>query len=97
MGPSSSLLINYSMFLLAGFVEPLKICCGHHESDVNVWCGQTASINGTEIYGGSCANPTQFVSWDGVHYSQAANHWIANHILNGSLSDPPIPISKACH
>ncbi|KAI3474933.1 hypothetical protein Pfo_030244 [Paulownia fortunei] len=36
------------------------------------------------------------ISWDGVHYSQAANQWIANHILNGSFSDPPMPISRAC-
>uniref|UniRef100_A0A5B7BFV7 Putative Esterase isoform 2 n=1 Tax=Davidia involucrata TaxID=16924 RepID=A0A5B7BFV7_DAVIN len=81
-----------------GFTEPLEICCGHHEGDINVWCGQKANVNGTEVYGASCANPSTYVSWDGVHYSQAANQWIANHILNGSsLSDPPIPISQACY
>lgn len=80
-----------------GFVDPLKICCGHHQDDANVWCGQKAIINGSEIYGGSCANPEQFISWDGVHYSQAANQWVANHILVGSSSsDPPIPITQAC-
>jgi phospholipase/lecithinase/hemolysin len=80
-----------------GFVDPLKICCGHHENDVNIWCGNTANVNGTEIFGASCGNPSLFISWDGVHYSQAANQWIANHVLNGSLSDPPIPITHACH
>lgn len=80
-----------------GFVDPLKVCCGVRVNDYNVWCGQKAMINGTEVYGHSCANPSAYISWDGVHYSQAANHWFANHILNGSLSDSSLPISQACH
>ncbi|XP_059640425.1 GDSL esterase/lipase At5g14450-like [Cornus florida] len=79
-----------------GFTDPLKICCGRHENDINVWCGQKGYYNGTEVFGAACANPSAYVSWDGVHYSQAANQWVANHILNGSLSDPPNPISRAC-
>ena len=62
----------------------------------HVWCGTKALVNGSAVFGASCANPSQYVSWDGVHYSQAASQWFANHILNGSLSDPPIPITQAC-
>ncbi|CAL5370144.1 unnamed protein product [Camellia sinensis] len=80
-----------------GFTDPIKVCCGHHENYVHVWCGQKASINGTEIYGASCTTPSTYISWDGVHYSEAANHWVANHILNGSLSEPPVPITHACY
>ncbi|KAG5527148.1 hypothetical protein RHGRI_028160 [Rhododendron griersonianum] len=80
-----------------GFTDPLKVCCGHHENYDHVWCGQKASINGTQYYGASCATPSTFISWDGVHYSEAANHWIADRILNGSLSEPPIPVTHACH
>ncbi|KAL6960320.1 hypothetical protein U1Q18_041820 [Sarracenia purpurea var. burkii] len=85
-----------------GFTEPLKICCGHHENDVNVWCGQSASINGAQVYGAPCASPSTFISWDGVHYSEAANHWIADRILftNASFkskSQPPLPITHACY
>lgn len=80
-----------------GFFDPLKICCGHHEDDGHVWCGSKAYINGREIFGASCGDPSAYVSWDGVHYSQAANQWIANRILNGSLSDPLIPITQACY
>ncbi|KAI3463052.1 hypothetical protein Pfo_019715 [Paulownia fortunei] len=79
-----------------GFMDPLKICCGRHESNINVWCGQRTIVHGSEILGVSCGSPSSYVSWDGVHYSQAANQWIANHILNGSFSDPPIPIAHAC-
>lgn len=37
------------------------------------------------------------MNWDGVHYTQAANKWIFNQIKDGSYSDPPIPLNKACH
>ncbi|MCE0482214.1 hypothetical protein HAX54_040715 [Datura stramonium] len=81
-----------------GFEEASKICCGYHENGNDVWCGKKERINnGTEIYTGSCDNPSAVISWDGVHYTEAANHWIANYILNGSLSNPPLPITKACH
>ncbi|XP_057983014.1 GDSL esterase/lipase At5g14450 [Malania oleifera] len=79
-----------------GFFEPLKICCGYHHPDGHVWCGQRGFVNGTEVLGASCGDPSAFISWDGVHYSQTANHWVADHILMGSLSDPPIPIAQAC-
>ncbi|CAA0824529.1 GDSL esterase/lipase [Striga hermonthica] len=87
------LIKNASLY---GFNDPFKICCGHHENNVHVWCGQRVTINGTDLIGDSCGSPESCISWDGVHYSQAANQWIANQILNGSFSEPPIPISRAC-
>lgn len=79
-----------------GFVDPLKVCCGYHVNYSHVWCGKKASINGVDVYGASCRDPSHYISWDGVHYSEAANQWFAYHILNGSLSDPPISITQAC-
>ncbi|CDP02376.1 unnamed protein product [Coffea canephora] len=79
-----------------GFENPFKICCGLHGIDFDVWCSKKATINGSEVYAGSCAKPSAIISWDGVHYSQAANNLIASRIVNGSLSDPPMPITQAC-
>uniref|UniRef100_A0A2N9HWK9 Alpha-L-fucosidase n=1 Tax=Fagus sylvatica TaxID=28930 RepID=A0A2N9HWK9_FAGSY len=79
-----------------GFTNPHGYCCGHI-GDYSVECGKKAMVNGTEVTGASCSNPSVYISWDGVHYSHAANKWIANQILNGSLSNPPIPITDACH
>lgn len=80
-----------------GFVDPFKVCCGYHENYDHIWCGNKGSVNGTDVFGGSCKDPATSISWDGVHYSEATNHWVANRILNGSLSDPPIPVTQACH
>lgn len=84
------------VYILAGFEDPWKICCGHHENEVHVWCGQRGVVNGGEIVGAACASPATCISWDGVNFTQAANHWVANHILNGSFSEPHRPISQAC-
>ena len=66
---------------MTGFEDPFKICCGHHENGISIWCSNKAIVNGTEVYGGSCANPSKAISWDGVHYTEAANLWIVNQIL----------------
>ncbi|KAL6136207.1 hypothetical protein ACLB2K_061508 [Fragaria x ananassa] len=80
-----------------GFMAPMKVCCGFHMGNDHVWCGNKATVNGTEVFGGACGNASSVISWDGIHYTQAANKWVANRILNGALSDPPLPISQACH
>ncbi|GKV23019.1 hypothetical protein SLEP1_g32808 [Rubroshorea leprosula] len=88
-----SLISNANKY---GFVGPFEYCCGHL-GDYNVNCGKTAVVNGSEIFGVSCSDPSKYISWDGTHYTEAANQWIAKRILDGSLSDPPVPITGACH
>ncbi|KAK9669355.1 hypothetical protein RND81_13G125100 [Saponaria officinalis] len=81
-----------------GWEDPRKLCCGYLEKDGRVWCGRKGLLNnGTVIFGGACSKPDRYVSWDGIHYTEAANKWFANQIINGSLSNPPIPITHACH
>ncbi|XP_055829186.1 GDSL esterase/lipase At3g27950-like [Solanum dulcamara] len=78
-----------------GFGDPLKFCCGWYNKGYEVACGQTGRVNGRE-YGKACSNPTKYISWDGIHYTDAANVWLAKYILNGSFSDPPVPIEQSC-
>ncbi|TXG54658.1 hypothetical protein EZV62_019914 [Acer yangbiense] len=78
-----------------GFVDPMNFCCGSYYG-YHIDCGKRAVVNGT-AYGNPCDHPSMHISWDGIHYTEAANFWVANHILNGSFSDPPISIHKACH
>ncbi|KAE9588921.1 hypothetical protein Lal_00012521 [Lupinus albus] len=79
-----------------GFVEAYNICCGYHKDGYHLYCGNKAVIKGKEIFAGSCKYPSKHISWDGVHYTDAANQWIANQIINGSFSDPPFPITHSC-
>lgn len=88
------LYYNFYGWLNAGFVSPLEFCCGSYYG-YHIDCGKKAIINGT-VYGNPCKNPSQHISWDGIHYSQAANQWIAKQILYGSFSDPPVSIENAC-
>ncbi|BAT74228.1 GDSL esterase/lipase At5g14450-like [Vigna umbellata] len=80
-----------------GFVDPSEICCGYHEGGNHFFCGDfNVTINGGQIHVGSCQDPSSHISWDGVHYTDAANGWIANRIITGSFSDPPLPITRSC-
>ncbi|KAL9686448.1 hypothetical protein QQ045_023907 [Rhodiola kirilowii] len=82
-----------------GFVDMRKICCGYFRNgSLIVGCGRQLLVNGTTLFGGSCKNPSSHISWDGVHYTdtEAANKWIADRIISGSLSDPPNSITGAC-
>ncbi|CAN0904299.1 GDSL esterase/lipase At5g14450 [Linum grandiflorum] len=67
-----------------GFVNPMEFCCGSYYG-YHIDCGKKVVVNGTE-YGNPCKDPSMHVSWDGIHYSEAANLWVANRILNGTLS-----------
>lgn len=77
-----------------GFVDPSTFCCGSYYG-YHIDCGKKAVVNGT-VYGNPCDHPASHISWDGIHYSQAANQWIANRIFTGSFSEPPVPIWGSC-
>ncbi|KAK6139192.1 hypothetical protein DH2020_027071 [Rehmannia glutinosa] len=78
-----------------GFVHPLQACCGHggkYNYNMHHGCGSKIKVNGKEIMvGKSCKNPSVMINWDGVHYTEAANKWVFDQIVNGAYSDPPIP------
>uniref|UniRef100_A0A0D3G7E7 Esterase n=1 Tax=Oryza barthii TaxID=65489 RepID=A0A0D3G7E7_9ORYZ len=85
-----SLIANYSRY---GFENPIQACCGYGGPPLNydsrVPCGQTASLNGNLVTAKGCKDSTEFVNWDGIHYTEAANFHIASQILTGRYSDPP--------
>ncbi|XP_044491910.1 GDSL esterase/lipase At3g26430-like [Mangifera indica] len=84
-----------------GFEKPLIACCGHggkYNYNGHRKCGSKMTVNGKEILiANSCKNPSVRVNWDGVHYTEAANEWVFNQLVNGSFSDPPLPLRMACH
>nr|CAB3461535.1 unnamed protein product [Digitaria exilis] len=76
-----------------GFEHATEACCGYGgpplNYDGNVPCGQTVSLNGKLVTAKGCSDSTEFVNWDGIHYTEAANFHIASQILTGKYADPP--------
>ncbi|CAN6311258.1 unnamed protein product [Urochloa humidicola] len=59
--------------------KPLAACCGGggnpYNFDLTAFCGTPGSA--------ACADPSEYVSWDGVHFTEAANRLIARAVLGG--------------
>ncbi|KAJ3683084.1 hypothetical protein LUZ60_013311 [Juncus effusus] len=83
-----------------GFNYTTKACCGYGDGPYNfnqaIYCGNTKSINGRDGTATACADPQNYVSWDGIHSTENANKFVALTLLNGSKSHPPFPLSKFC-
>ncbi|KAK0601246.1 hypothetical protein LWI29_022411 [Acer saccharum] len=86
----SNLIANYSRY---GFEQPIMACCGYGGAPLNydtqIMCGQTKVINGTSVTVKACNDSTEYVNWDGIHYTEAANQYVSSQILTGKYSDPP--------
>ncbi|KAL5561628.1 hypothetical protein UlMin_031375 [Ulmus minor] len=88
------LIANYSQY---GFKQPIAACCGfgglplNFDSRIN--CGETKNLDGSLVTAAPCSNTTEFVNWDGNHYTEAANQHVSTQILTGTYIDPPPPLS----
>ncbi|KAF6135946.1 hypothetical protein GIB67_006838 [Kingdonia uniflora] len=84
-----NLISNYSRY---GFEEPFMACCGYGGPPLNYdsWipCGQTNNLNGTSVTAKGCDDASEHISWDGIHYTEAANQYVSSQILTGKYSDP---------
>ncbi|KAI4296841.1 hypothetical protein L6164_036761 [Bauhinia variegata] len=70
-----------------GFSEMLKPCF------VAKACNDTAK---TYTCGFLCENPATYTNWDGAHYTEAAYKIIAQSVIDGHFSHPPLkhPLKK---
>lgn len=86
--------------LESGLKYGTKSCCGHgggaYNYDRQVYCGNTKVINGSTVTATACDDPYNYVSWDGIHATEAANKLVTWAILNGSYLDPPFPLQQLC-
>ncbi|KAL2468780.1 GDSL esterase/lipase [Forsythia ovata] len=83
-----------------GLQHGTRACCGHGGGAYNfsplIFCGYSTEINGRTITATACKDPQNYVSWDGIHTTEAANILLTNAILNCSYFDPPFPIHQFC-
>ncbi|XP_043695960.1 GDSL esterase/lipase At3g26430-like [Telopea speciosissima] len=83
-----------------GFQQPLVACCGFggkYNYSNTARCGQTVVVDGKPVFIGSCADPSVRVSWDGSHFTEAANKFVVDQIATGKYTDPPITLQNACN
>lgn len=77
--------------MIIGFDHSIMVCCGtggpplNYDDKVN--CGSTAMSNGTIRTAKACNDSSKYVNWDGIHYTEAANRFVATHILTGNYSE----------
>ncbi|KDP22802.1 hypothetical protein JCGZ_00389 [Jatropha curcas] len=69
-----------------GFKEKFMACCGSGNPPLNFTLPASC---GTANTTSACANPNEYINWDGVHLTEAMNKVLANMFLNGTYSQPP--------
>ncbi|WOL15971.1 GDSL esterase/lipase [Canna indica] len=83
------LVANHAKY---GFDYPLMACCGYGGPPYNyryrMTCGEPNIT--------ACADGSRYISWDGVHNTEAANHIIASKVLSAKYSRPQIKLKDLC-
>ncbi|XP_044964821.1 GDSL esterase/lipase At1g09390-like [Hordeum vulgare subsp. vulgare] len=76
------------------FSSPLTACCGAggppYNYEPGAACGTAKAKACSEPEGG------RRISWDGVHYTEAANRIVADKILSAEYNTPPLPLQTMC-
>ncbi|XP_076884760.1 GDSL esterase/lipase At5g14450-like [Bidens hawaiensis] len=63
-----------------GFTDPLGKCLLWEDVDVMK----------------ACDNPLEYINWDGIHYTEAANKWVADHLQDTFVNASKIPLTESC-
>lgn len=85
---------------MAGLQHGTTACCGYgggsYNFDQRVLCGASKAVDGHNVTESSCRDPENYVSWDGVHFTEAASKIMTYAILSGNYFDPAFSISQFC-
>lgn len=76
-----------------GFEDPLMVCCGNggppYNYNPNIRCGNSSIV--------ACQPGRRYVSWDGIHHTEAANSFYAKNILSSKFSTPRTGLNFFCN
>uniref|UniRef100_A0A0A9EUN9 GDSL esterase/lipase n=1 Tax=Arundo donax TaxID=35708 RepID=A0A0A9EUN9_ARUDO len=71
-----------------GFTVPLNACCGSdapYNCSLSILCGNPGST--------VCSDPSKYISWDGLHFTEATYKIVIQGVLGGYAIPP---LSEAC-
>ncbi|KAL3679897.1 hypothetical protein R1sor_022853 [Riccia sorocarpa] len=77
----------------------LKTCCGYggeYNYDEDRKCADKYEEDGITTRVGACESPNDYVSWDGIHDTEALSRIYAQYALTGKFLDPPVDLSTLC-
>ncbi|BFI42187.1 hypothetical protein MPTK2_8g06590 [Marchantia polymorpha subsp. ruderalis] len=81
--------------------KTLVACCGiggEYKYDPPRRCGTRGMVNGQWVdESKACSRPSDHVSWDGVHFTEAFYKHVATQLLTGRFLDPPVDFLKTCN
>ncbi|XBH97550.1 hypothetical protein VPH35_127205 [Triticum aestivum] len=88
------------LLMISGLKYGTKACCGYgggaYNFDPDLYCGTGKIVKGNNASAAACGDPQNYVSWDGIHATEAANNIVASAVMSGSYSYPPSDLSKLC-
>ncbi|XP_071681368.1 GDSL esterase/lipase At1g09390-like [Lolium perenne] len=78
-----------------GFSSPLTACCGAGGPPYNYQPGAACGTSKAK----ACpeTDGDRYISWDGVHYTEAANRIVADKILSSEHNTPRLPLQQLCN
>ncbi|KAF0927503.1 hypothetical protein E2562_033997 [Oryza meyeriana var. granulata] len=82
------LVANHTKY---GIEKPLMTCCGHGGPPYNYDPKTSCMINDKDL----CKLGEKFISWDGVHFTDAANGIVASKVISGEFSIPRIKLTTS--
>ncbi|WOL16418.1 GDSL esterase/lipase LIP-4 [Canna indica] len=85
-----NIIVNYSKY---GFETALMACCGYGGPPYNFSFKTMCGASGYQV----CDVGSNYISWDGVHYTEAANSLVVSKILTTWYSKPNIAFDYFCN
>ncbi|KAL6897940.1 hypothetical protein ACP4OV_006899 [Aristida adscensionis] len=81
------LVANHTKY---GIKKPLMTCCGHGGPPYNYDPKKSCMTSDKYL----CKPDEKFISWDGVHFTDAANSIVASKVLSGEYSIPRVKLAS---